>query len=133
MPAGAKMAKNSFVVSWSGEVSVGPLFLMEKMDGFNADTHDSRYTMIMPDGNAFGVTGGQNSCGMEFCNSCHGIVAEAQDALYFLPEALPPGQGLGRRRTASHDRPGGRNRRAACRGCTRYTGSSAAASRQRAA
>lgn len=87
MPAGAKLVKNSFVVSPTGQVSVGPLFLMEKMDaGFSEASGDWKYTMVMPDGSTFGVTGGANADAVEFCIGCHAIVGEDQDALYFLPE-----------------------------------------------
>jgi hypothetical protein len=87
LSVGAKIAKNSFVVGTNGQVSVGPLFLMEKMPaGFDENGGDWRYTMIMPDGSTFGVTGGKNAAGMEFCNACHGLVGEDQDYLYFLPE-----------------------------------------------
>jgi hypothetical protein len=87
MPAGAKLAKNSFVVGPDGHASIGPLFLMEKMNaGFSPDSGDWRYTMIMPDGSTFGSTQGQNAAAVQFCNECHALVAEDQDYLYFLPE-----------------------------------------------
>jgi LysM repeat protein len=87
MPAGGRIAKDSFTVSPDGRVGVGPLFLMEKMaDGFNAATHDWRYAMIMPDGSLFGVTNGQSSQNVQFCAECHAIVADDQDSLYFIPE-----------------------------------------------
>lgn len=86
LPAGAMLAKDSFSVGADGSVSLGPLFLMEKMAaGFAADQGDWKYTMVLPGGNVFGVTGGQNSAGVNFCAECHGFVAE-QDHLYFLPE-----------------------------------------------
>jgi hypothetical protein len=86
VPAGGVLAKNSFVVGNKGQVSVGPLFLMEKMNaGFGTDSGDWKYSMIMPDGSTFGVTNGTNSSGVQFCNECHGVVAD-QDYLYFLPE-----------------------------------------------
>lgn len=87
LPAGTKLAKNSFVVGAGGKVSLGPLFLMEKMAaGFNDASGDWRYTMIMPDGSTFGSTKGTNAAGVAFCSECHAIVAEEQDYLYFLPE-----------------------------------------------
>ncbi len=87
LPPGAKIAKNSFVVAPNGKVALGPLFLMEKMDaGFNPESGDWRYTMIMPDGSTFGATKGKNSAGVAFCNECHSVVAAEQDYLYFLPE-----------------------------------------------
>ena len=87
MPAGGRIAKDSFTVSPDGRVGVGPLFIMEKMeDGFNEASDDWRYAMIMPDGSLFGVTGGQGSQNVEFCAGCHALVADDQDSLYFLPE-----------------------------------------------
>jgi hypothetical protein len=87
LPTGAKLAKNSFTVGTDGKVMVGPLFLMEKMPaGFREDGGDWQYTMIMPGGSTFGVTNGQNSAGMEFCNACHAIIGAEQDYLYFLPD-----------------------------------------------
>jgi len=87
LPAGAKLAKNSFVVSPAGQVSVGPLFLMEKMDaGFSEASADWKYTMVMPDGSTFGVTAGANSAAVEFCIECHLSLGEEQDSLLFLPE-----------------------------------------------
>ena len=87
MPAGTQLAKDSFTVNAKGQVGVGPLFTMEKMQaGFNADSGDWRYSMIMPDGSVFGTTGGANAKGVAFCIGCHGIMAEDTDSLYFLPE-----------------------------------------------
>ncbi len=85
-PAGAQIAKPSIVVTGNGEVGVGPLFLMEKMiAGFNDQSGDWRYTMIMPDGTVFGETLGEGSTNVAFCINCHGAVANAQDSLFFLP------------------------------------------------
>ena len=87
MPVGARIAKDSFTVSPAGQVAVGPLFMMEKMqDGFNDASDDWRYAMIMPDGSLFGVTGGQDDQQVQFCAECHAAVAEDQDSLFFLPE-----------------------------------------------
>ncbi|MDX1486041.1 MAG: cytochrome P460 family protein [Alphaproteobacteria bacterium] len=86
MPEGAVLAKDSFGVSKAGAVSVGPLFLMEKMaKGFNKASGDWRYTMIMPDGSVFGVTNGKGSARMKFCAECHAAVGETQDHMFFLP------------------------------------------------
>ena len=61
-PAGTVLAKDSFVVKPNGNVSAGPLFLMEKMEaGFDADTGDWRYTLIMPNGKTIGTTGGKGA------------------------------------------------------------------------
>ena len=87
MPAGGRIAKDSFTVSPDGRVAVGPLFSMEKMpEGFNPASADWRYAMIMPDGSLFGVTNGQGSQNVQFCAECHAIVADTQDSLYFMPE-----------------------------------------------
>ncbi|MGF1624009.1 MAG: hypothetical protein ACFCVH_03930 [Alphaproteobacteria bacterium] len=84
MPVGAILAKDSFVVGGDGTVGLGPLFLMEKMDaGFHPDSDDWKYSMILPDGNLFGVTNGVNSNAVEFCAGCH-VVAPV-DHMYFLP------------------------------------------------
>jgi hypothetical protein len=89
MPVGARIAKDSFTVTPDGQVGVGPLFIMEKMaEGFDAASDDWRYTMIMPDGSLFGMTGGQGSQNVAFCAECHAIVADDQDSLYFMPEEV---------------------------------------------
>lgn len=86
MPQGAALIKDSFTVGPDGAVSVGPLFIMEKMDrGFNPDTGDWRYIMFMPGGKLFGMTKGDNSAGMAFCHECH-TAAEDNDYLFFLPD-----------------------------------------------
>ena len=89
MPIGTVTAKDSFVVNADGSVSAGPLFVMEKMGaGFNAESGNWRYTMVMPDGSVFGMTGAQGSANVQFCNECHATVAEDQDYMMFLPEEL---------------------------------------------
>ena len=58
MPVGSAIAKDSFSVGADGKVTLGPLFLMEKMEpGFNEASGDWKYTMIMPDGSTFGTNG----------------------------------------------------------------------------
>lgn len=87
MPPGAVLAKDSFTVTAQGDVSTGPLFLMEKMPaGFSAKTRDWRYTMIMPDSSLFGTTKGDGSDRVEFCVTCHATAGEAADHLFFVPE-----------------------------------------------
>ena len=87
MPAGAVLAKDSFTVTAQGDVFTGPLFLMEKMPaGFSAASGDWRYTMILPDGSLFGTTNGEGSSKVEFCASCHAVVGDAMDHLFFIPE-----------------------------------------------
>jgi hypothetical protein len=87
MPTGTIVAKDSFVVNADGSLAVGPLFVMEKVGGgFNAESGDWRYTMVMPDGSVAGITNGAGSETVEFCNACHAAVDEGQDYLFFLPE-----------------------------------------------
>ena len=87
MPVGAILAKDSFQVTGAGKVSVGPLFVMEKMSaGWNKASDDWKYSMVLPTGAIMGVTKGTNSKAMKFCYECHISVAEDQDSLLFLPE-----------------------------------------------
>ena len=87
MPAGSVVAKNSFGVSAKGQVSLGPLFVMEKMSaGFNPASADWRYTMIMPDGSIYGTTKGASSAKVQFCVDCHMGLAEDTDSLLFMPD-----------------------------------------------
>ena len=86
MPQGSTLAKDSFVVRPDGRVSVGPLFVMEKMGkGWRKSTGDWRYTMIMPNGKVAGQTG-TKGMNMKFCAECHSSVAPEQDNVMFLPE-----------------------------------------------
>jgi hypothetical protein len=86
MPIGTVIAKDSFGFNAKGKAEIGPIFIMEKMAAGNyADTADWRYSMIMPDGNIFGVTKGINAAGMTFCHECH-EAAEDNDYQFFLPE-----------------------------------------------
>lgn len=86
LPKGSIIAKDSFVVATNGEVTMGPLFLMEKMEeGFNYVSGDWRYTMIMPDGSIFGATKGANAERVEFCIGCH-LAREANDHLFYTPK-----------------------------------------------
>ncbi|MBE7637868.1 hypothetical protein GUA87_13510 [Sneathiella sp. P13V-1] len=89
MPVGSVIAKDSFQVNGKGQVSPGPMFLMEKMSaGFDPDGGDWKYTMVMPNGSVFGQTNGKNSEGMVFCKECHASVGEDQDFLLLLPEEV---------------------------------------------
>ena len=85
MPAGAVLAKDSFVVK-HGKLVAGPMFVMEKMAaGFNADSGNWRYTLVMPTGKVIGTTNGKGSNNVEFCTGCH-MAAEDTDSMMFLPE-----------------------------------------------
>jgi hypothetical protein len=87
MPLGSVLAKDSFVVRPDGKVSVGPMFVMEKMDkGFNKASFDWRYTLVMPNGQIVGMTGGKGSANVKFCYECHVGVADDQDSMMFVPE-----------------------------------------------
>jgi hypothetical protein len=86
-PSGSKLAKPSFMVKGNGRAALGPLFIMEKMAaGFNADSDDWRYVMIMPNGSIFGTTNGKGSDKVEFCIGCHQSVTPEQDNVMLLPE-----------------------------------------------
>ncbi|MEE8171942.1 MAG: cytochrome P460 family protein [Alphaproteobacteria bacterium] len=86
MAVGSVVIKDSISAVESGGVSRGPLFTMEKMSpGFAPDFGDWRYTMIMPNGKLFGMSGGAGSRAVEFCGECHLQVAE-RDHLFELPE-----------------------------------------------
>ncbi len=85
MPAGSVLAKDSFVVR-DGKVSAGPLFVMEKMaSGFNADSGNWRYSLVMPDGKIIGTTNGKGTRNVEFCYGCHATVEET-DSMFFMPD-----------------------------------------------
>ena len=85
LPPGAIVVKDSFAVSETGGILLGPLFIMEKMaQGFNYASGDWRYTLVGPDGVVVGQTKGPNTKAVEYCISCH-IAAEAQDHLFFIP------------------------------------------------
>ncbi|MGI9485927.1 MAG: cytochrome P460 family protein [Geminicoccaceae bacterium] len=92
LPEGAVLAKDSFAVTAVGDVFLGPLFLMEKMaPGFDPETRDWRYSMIMPDGSYFGMSGGDNADRVEFCVTCHVTAGDENDHLFFVPEAFRTG------------------------------------------
>lgn len=85
-PEGTVLAKDSFTVK-GGRVAAGPLFLMEKMAaGFDADTRDWRYTLILPSGKVVGSTGGAGTGKVAFCAECH-LSVEEQDSRFFLDES----------------------------------------------
>jgi len=87
MPKGTALAKDSFAVAANGKVSPGPLFIMEKMNaGFNAESGDWRYTMVMPNGSVFGTTKGAGDANVQFCYACHMALAEDTDSMLFVPD-----------------------------------------------
>lgn len=87
LPVGSVIAKDSFAVTETGGILIGPLFIMEKMhDGFNYASGDWRYTLVQPDGAVLGQTGGEGSERVKYCMSCH-LAVEHQDHLYFVPES----------------------------------------------
>lgn len=86
MTAGTILAKDSFLVTTSGKVEPGPLFLMEKMTvGYNTENGDWAYTLIMPDGTVVGTSKGKNAQNVTFCSDCHNA-AEDQNYSFFMPE-----------------------------------------------
>ena len=88
MPEGAVLVKDAFAVTEDGDVFLGPLFLMEKMaPGFDPEARDWRYSMIMPDGSFFGMTGGDNDERVRFCITCHQAAGDDNDHLFFVPQA----------------------------------------------
>jgi hypothetical protein len=85
LPVGTILAKDSFSVTETGGILLGPLFVMEKMpDGFNYVTGDWRYKLVQPDGTLLGETKGAGSERVEYCIACH-LAVEHQDHLYFIP------------------------------------------------
>jgi hypothetical protein len=85
MPVGTIIAKDSFSMTQSREILLGPLFVMEKMPaGFNAISGDWKYTQIQPDGTLLGETDGPGSDGVRYCIGCHNAVQQ-QDHLFFIP------------------------------------------------
>jgi len=87
LPQGSILAKDSFEVTQEGDVLSGPLALMEKMQpGFNPQSRNWRYTMILPDGMVFGITNGEGSNRVEFCAECHVAAGEDRDHLFYIPE-----------------------------------------------
>lgn len=86
MPVGSIIAKDSFTVTTSRGIVLGPLFISEKMpSGFNYVTGDWKYTEILPDGTVLGETNGEGAERVEYCIACH-LAAEKQDHLYFIPK-----------------------------------------------
>lgn len=81
MPAGSVLAKDSFIVSPDGAVSVGPLFVMTKQPAHTSDaTRDWLYEQVLPEGR---VRRGSDI--QRFCNNCHRRAGARDDYLMFLP------------------------------------------------
>ncbi len=86
LPGGTILVKDSFTATADGGIYPGPMFVMEKMAaGFNPESGNWRYSMIMPDGSLFGETNGVNSRSVAFCIGCHATRADT-DHLFFLPQ-----------------------------------------------
>ena len=87
LPQGAVIAKDSFAVTKTGGILLGPLFAMQKMaPGFNPVSGDWRYIIVSPDGRVLGETNGPGSERVEYCIACH-LARESTDHLYFVPPA----------------------------------------------
>lgn len=86
LPKGSILLKDSFTATADGGIYPGPMFVMEKMEaGFNSQSGDWRYSMIMPDGSLFGETKGVSAEAVQFCIGCH-ATRQRYDHLFFLPE-----------------------------------------------
>lgn len=84
MPTGSILAKDSFVAHPDGGLSVGPLFIMERLaPSESPDTAGWAYRMVMPNGAVDRSAGTQ-----AFCAECHAQMADFQDSLFFLPPDL---------------------------------------------
>lgn len=87
LPTGAIVIKDSFVVTESGQVRTGPLFMMEKMaSGFKSTAGTWRFMMLRPDGAIMGMTGGSGADAVEFCAKCHQKAGPEHDYLFFMPD-----------------------------------------------
>lgn len=85
MPEGSIIAKDSFAVTNSDEILLGPLFIMQKMQkGFNRITRDWMYIQIQPNGKLLGETKGTGATKVNYCIDCHSVM-DHQDNLYFIP------------------------------------------------
>ena len=89
MPAGAQIAKDSFIVTKDGDIITGPFFLMEKMPkGWNPETGDWRYVEYKSNGNITGITKGIRANKVSYCAACHARVGKKQDYLFFMPKEV---------------------------------------------
>ena len=78
MPVGSVLAKESFAVR-DGTARVGPLFVMEKVEGA-AEHGGWSYSAVQPDGTPMGISQG-------FCHDCHGGF-EARDSMGYPLEEV---------------------------------------------
>lgn len=86
LPVGAVIAKDSFSVTESGGILIGPLFIMEKMpQGFNHVSANWKYSLVGPDGTLFGETNGPGTKRVEYCITRH-LARQRYDHLYFIPK-----------------------------------------------
>jgi len=94
LPVGTVVIKDSFVVTRNGDLMIGPLFMMEKMQaGFASLAGTWRFMMLRPDGTPMGVTGGEGDANVRFCAKCHRDAGAKRDYLFFMPkEARIPGE-----------------------------------------
>ncbi len=85
MPEGAILAKDSFSITESGEILLGPLAVMIKMaPGFNPVSGDWRFLQIQPNGVTLGETNGRNSERVDYCIGCH-MMKASSDHLFHIP------------------------------------------------
>ena len=85
-PEGSILVKESYRVTKSGEIRIGPLFLMEKTaPGAVPETGDWIYTRILADGRIQRTLGPEGDR-MMFCNDCHAATIDSYDAMFFPPE-----------------------------------------------
>ncbi|MBO6510501.1 cytochrome P460 family protein [Roseibium sp.] len=83
IPAGTRIAKESFAVNDDGKVSRGPLFLMEKVAaGKSPETDDWYYMMVGPNGapQAVNVMTACSECHMENFGEQGGLGYPVEDA-----------------------------------------------------
>ncbi len=89
MPAGAQIAKDSFIVTKDGDIITGPFFLMEKMPvGWNPETGDWRYLEYKADGSLTGMKKGIRADMVRYCATCHARMGKKQDYLFFMPKEV---------------------------------------------
>jgi hypothetical protein len=88
LPKDAIVVKDSFTVTDEGGLFPGALFIMEKLEiGAQPSRGDWRYVMLLPDGTVFGDSRDPDDDRMEFCHTCHAVVADT-DYLFQIPEAF---------------------------------------------